>query len=256
MAALGLMLEGRTFWSGFRVFFRRDGWPAWVFAACTVGGMICYISSLRATSVAHVAVIYASVPFVAAALGWIFIGERPSVSAILASLAALGGIAVMVGLGSKGALTGDLLAFGMTITMALSMVLTRRFPGIPFLVAATVATLISGIVTWPFGRPLDVTTDQFAVLAAFGIVNSSVGFGLFTLGARYLPAVETALIGALDAPLSPLWVLLAFSEIPGPATIVGGLIVFVAVAIYLVVGATSKPAFEAATEALTPEPLP
>lgn len=256
MVVLGLMLEGRGFWSLFRVFLRREGWPAWVFAVGTVGGMTCYISSLRATSVAHVAVIYASVPFVAAALGWLCIGERPSVSAIVASFAALIGIAVMVGFGSEGALAGDLLAFGMTVTMALSMVLTRRFPTIPFLAAATLATLISGCVTWPFGHPLDVTMAQFGGLAAFGVINSAVGFGLFTLGARFLPAVETALIGALDAPLSPLWVWIGFAEVPDLSTCVGGAIVFVAVGVYLIVGATTRPPLEVGTAALTAEPLP
>jgi drug/metabolite transporter (DMT)-like permease len=256
MLALGLLLEGRQLATGLKIFVRRDGWPAWLFAACTVAGMICYITSLRATTVAHVAVIYASVPFVAAVLGWIFLAERPSISAIAASLAALVGIAVMAGFGSEGALAGDLLAFGMTLTMALSIVLTRRFRAIPFLPAAVLSALVSGIVCWPFGNPMSVSSSQMATLAAFGIVNSAVGFGLFTIGARFLPAIETALIGALDAPLSPLWVFLAFNEVPGPSTIVGGLIVFVSVAIYLVIGATSKPPLIAEIASLTPEPLP
>jgi drug/metabolite transporter (DMT)-like permease len=237
MLALGLALEGRQLVTGLSVFARRDGWPAWLFAACTIGGMICYITSLRATTVAHVAVIYASVPFVAAVLGWVFLAERPSISAIAASLAALVGIAVMAGFGSEGALVGDLLAFGMTFTMALSMVLTRRFRDIPFLPAAVLSALASALICWPFGDPMSVTASQMTTLAAFGIVNSAVGFGLFTIGARFLPAIETALIGALDAPLSPLWVWIAFNEVPGASTIVGGLIVFVAVGVYLVVGA-------------------
>lgn len=255
MLALGLTLEGRQLLIGLKAFTRRDGWPAWVFAACTVGGMICFITSLRETSVAHVSVIYASVPFVAAALGWLFIGERPSMSAILASLAALVGIAVMVGFGSDGTIHGDLLAFGMTATMALTIVLTRRFHQIPFMAAATASALLSGLICWPFGHPLDVTMDQIGMLALFGIVNSAVGFGLFTLGARLLPAVETALIGSLDAPLAPLWVWLIFAEVPTIPTMVGGFIVFLAVAIYLIVGATSKP-LRAEIDALTPEMLP
>lgn len=38
------------------------------------------------------------------------------------------------------------------------------------------------------------------LLALFGIVNFAVALPLYTLGARHLPAIETALIGALDAP--------------------------------------------------------
>jgi drug/metabolite transporter (DMT)-like permease len=54
--------------------------------------------------------------------------------------------------------------------------------------------------------------------------------------------VETALIGALDTPLAPLWVWLAFSETPGMNTIVGGLIVFVAVIGHIVASQKSQPA--------------
>jgi len=44
-----------------------------------------------------------------------------------------------------------------------------------------------------------------------------------------LPAIETALIGALDAPLAPVWVWLCFAETPSVETLIGGTIVFAAV---------------------------
>jgi drug/metabolite transporter (DMT)-like permease len=75
------------------------------------------------------------------------------------------------------------------------------------------------------------------VLALFGVVNSAVGLGLFTVGARFLPAIETALIGSLDAPLAPLWVWLAFDETPSTITLIGSLVVFTAVGVHLVISA-------------------
>ena len=57
------------------------------------------------------------------------------------------------------------------------------------------------------------------------------------LGARFLPAIETALIGSLDAPLAPLWVWLAFDETPSAITLIGALIVFTAVGIHLILSA-------------------
>jgi drug/metabolite transporter (DMT)-like permease len=245
-------LDGRRALNG----FFRMGWAGWLFAADGVFGMICYVTSLKTTTVAHVAVIYASIPFVAAAFAWVFLKERPAVSAIVASLTALIGIAIMVGLGNEGHWTGDLLAFGMTVTMAIGLVLARRYQTIPLTHAAFASTLFSGIVCWPLGAPLDITSGQTVLLALFGIVNSSVGFGLFTLGARFLPAVETALIGSLDAPLSPLWVWMVFGEVPGMSTIVGGLMVFVAVGVYLALSASHKPRVFDETPAFGPEVTP
>jgi len=41
--------------------------------------------------------------------------------------------------------------------------------------------------------------------------------------------MESALIGALDAPLAPLWVWLAFGETVSTATLLGGAIILLAV---------------------------
>jgi drug/metabolite transporter (DMT)-like permease len=76
---------------------------------------------------------------------------------------------------------------------------------------------------------LIVTPQQFAMLAAFGMTNSALGLTLFLLGSRYLPAIQTALISALDAPLAPLWVWLIFAETPSQTTLIGGTIVFLAI---------------------------
>ena len=50
----------------------------------------------------------------------------------------------------------------------------------------------------------------------------------------YLPAVRTALLSALETPMTPFWVWLAFAETPSPATLTGGTVVFAAVVWYVV----------------------
>lgn len=232
IAAVILALKRREAWAE----FRRMDWPSWFFAIVSALGMIFFITSLKHTTVAHVAVIYATVPFLAAALGWLVMREKPTASASTASLVALAGVAVMVGFSLEGGIFGDVLAFGMTLSMALMMVIARHYPGIPVMPAACLSALLSGLVCWPLGEPLAVTGHELFLLAMFGIVNSAVGLALFTLGARLLPAIETALIGALDAPLAPLWVWLVFSETPGASTMIGGAIVFIAVAAHLAAG--------------------
>lgn len=217
------------------------GWLGWFFVLQSSAGMILFLTALRATTVAHVAVIYATVPFIAAALSWVALRERPAGGAVISSLIALAGVAVMVGLGRDGALTGDLLALGMTFTMAVAMVVARHFPTMPFLHASCVSALLSGLVSWPFGDPLSVSGHDLLLLALFGLTTFAVGLPLFTLGARLLPAIETALIGSIDAPLAPLWVWLAFGETPSASTLIGGSIVFAAVGIHLVWGWSAIP---------------
>lgn len=224
---------------------RNLGWLGWLFVLQSGAGMIFFLTALRATTVAHVAVIYATVPFIAAALGWLAMRERPSAGAVAASLIALAGVAVMVGWGGDGTLRGDLLALGMTFTMAVAMVVARHYPDLPFLQASCMSALLSGLIAVPFGRPMHVSGHDILVLTLFGLTIFGVGLPLFTLGARRLPPIDTALIGSLDAPLAPLWVWLAFRETPSASTMMGGAIVFAAVGLHLFRGAaavTPRPA--------------
>ncbi len=219
---------------------RGMGWRGWFFVLQSAAGMACYLAALRHTSVANVAVIYATAPFLAAALGWVVLHEKPGRSSIIASAVALGGVSIMVGFGTAGGLIGDLLALGMTWSMASTMVIARHYREIPIMLTACISSLLSGLLAWPFGTPLAVSGHQLSLLALFGIVNFAIGLPLFTYGAKLLPPIETALIGALDAPLAPLWVWLAFNETPGAGSIVGGIIVFFAVAVHLIVGETAQ----------------
>lgn len=220
--------------------FAGIGRPGMVFAGVSGIGMLFFITSLRHTTVAHVAIIYATVPFVAAGLAWLALGERPSRAALTASLVALAGVTAMVGLASEGSLFGDLLAFGMTASMAVMMVISRAYPGIPIMPAACLSALLSAIAAMPFGTLMLGSTDELFMLALFGLVNSALGLSLFTLGARLLPAIETALIGSLDAPLAPLLVWIFVGERPLATTVVGGIVVFAAVAGHILAGSAAR----------------
>ena len=52
---------------------------------------------------------------------------------------------------------------------------------------------------------------------------------LFTTGAPKIPAGEAALMGVLEVVLAPIWVWLAFDEVPSGATLLGGGLVLAAV---------------------------
>jgi drug/metabolite transporter (DMT)-like permease len=60
-----------------------------------------------------------------------------------------------------------------------------------------------------------------------------MGLGLIflTVGARLIRAAEVALISLLEIVLGPLWVWIARSEQPATGTLVGGVVVLVAVAV-------------------------
>ena len=234
-----MLLKPKTWRQEFRNLTRG---PELAYILLSICGMIAFITSFRYTSVAHGAVIYATIPFMAGALGWLLLAEMPSRAALLASCAALTGVILMVSYGTDGGWFGDLLAFLMTAKMAISIIMVRRYPDMSATAAAGVAAIIAALICWPLGTPLDVTGTQLLALAAFGIVNSAFGLGFFILGSRRIPAIETALIGALETPLAPLWVLIAFSETPDINTVIGGAIVMSAVLFHILSAQRRVPA--------------
>lgn len=237
IAMVILWRQGRAPLAG----FWQLGTGGWLVTGLSTLGMVCFIASLKLSSVAHVSIIYATVPFLAAGLGWALLREMPSRSAVAASLAALCGVGLTVGNGGDGDLRGDALALVMTACLAAIMAVARKWPQIPMLHAALLTTLVSAAIAWWPSSPLQPDGMQWLWLALFGLINSALGLALFSVGARHLPAMETALLGALDGALAPVWVWLAFAETPSPSTIAGGAIVFAAVAAHLWRAAGGRP---------------
>ncbi|QEX22181.1 hypothetical protein FRZ61_21110 [Hypericibacter adhaerens] len=210
------------------------GWPGLAVVALSSSGMIFFIHAFRHTSVADVAIIYAAAPFVTAGIAWSWLKERPGRGTLVAAAIAFVGVVVMVGGAlSLGSWLGDLFALAMTLSLSLMMVVIRRHKDRPMTAVAGLSPLLTALLVWPLATPGSAGSADLLHLALFGILQNGLGLLLLTWGTRLLPAAEGALIGALDAPLAPIWVWLAFSEIPPSTTLIGGAIVMAAVLGYL-----------------------
>jgi drug/metabolite transporter (DMT)-like permease len=216
-----------------RRIFRPMGWPGIAVALLNTVGMMCFIGSMRLTSVADVTVIYATLPFMTAPIVWLWFKERPSSRTLLAGLIAVAGVIIMVGgasSGSDSSIEGCLLGLLMTVTMAFTTSIARRYPGIPMIQAVCLSCFLGSVICFPMAAPTEtVTALDFINLALFGLLNMGLGLALYVVGAKYIPAAEAALLSILETPLAPLWVWIFFAEVPRNATLWGGGIVLIAV---------------------------
>jgi drug/metabolite transporter (DMT)-like permease len=191
---------------------------------------ICFLNALRLTSVADVMVVGATAPFFTAALAWLLIGERERATTLVASLLAVLGMAAMMGGALQaGDISGDLLALAMTVSMALVMVLIRRKAEVSMLPAVCLSAFLCVVFVLPRAEPLAVGGRELFLLALFGVTQLGLGLLLLALGIRHVSATRSALINVLDSPLAPVWVWLAFGEVPAWSTVVGGAVVMAAV---------------------------
>jgi drug/metabolite transporter (DMT)-like permease len=204
-------------------------WHGLIVVLCAGIGMICFVASNELTSVANVAVLYATLPFMTAGLAWAWIGERPSRRTIIASGAALAGVVVMArGSIHGGHLWGDIIAIAMTVLTAVMMVTVRRHRDTPILEAVMAGGLVAMVAGLAFGAPASASALDLGFLALFGVLTMGGGMALFTVGARRIPSAQAALLGAVETPLAPLWVWLAFAEVPPGTTFIGGALILTA----------------------------
>lgn len=207
------------------------GWRGWVLATVGSVASIAFIASFKLTYVANVAVIYATVPFVAAFFERLALGERFRRSTMTAAGVSLIGVAIMVfgGIGT-GNLLGDSLAIAMTFGSALYMVLIRVFRETPVVLAGAASSLQLFVFGWFVTDPLAVSRDDVLLLVLFGMAFS-LAVILWTEGTRLIPAAESGLLGAADVPLALLFAWIILAELPPAASFLGGGIVLAAVVV-------------------------
>lgn len=207
----------------------RIGPSGWMLA--TVGSLssVAFIYAFKLTYVANVAVIYATAPFIAAALGWLLMREAVQPRTLIAAVLSLAGVAVMVA-GDFGAIsfTGELLALAMTIGCALYMVLIRRFRDVPAVWAGGVSALQLFAVGWLMSDPLAVSGRDMALLVAFGL-SFAAAVVLWTEGTKLIPAAQSGLLGTAETPFAVALAWLLLGELPPSASLIGGAIVLAAV---------------------------
>ena len=226
----GLIITAYVLWRGSAASASlRLGWRGWLLATVGAAASIAFISAFKQGFVANAAVIYATVPFVAALLARLMLGESFRLQTLVAGLVSAMGVAFMVIAGlSAGNPLGDFLALLMTFLSALYVVLIRMFRDTPVVWAGAVSAFMLFALGWLVTDPMAVTSRDMALLAAFG-TSFALAVILWTEGARLIPASEAGLLGSAEVPFAILFAWLLLAELPPAASLIGGAVVLAAV---------------------------
>ena len=221
--------------------FVRTGRPGLVVAVSLGLGSACYVFALLLTTVANALFIISAAPFMTAVLGWIVLRERVRPMTWFTMSIALAGIAVMVFNGIQGGrLLGNIVAFGPPVSFAIMLVTLRLAGDRDMIPAICLAGLVGAALGFSMSDSLALSRHDLALCLFLGVVQYTGGFVLITLGARYLPAAEVALLSLAETVLAPIWVWLGVGEVPALLTLAGGAIVVSAVVAQAVTGMRSS----------------
>jgi drug/metabolite transporter (DMT)-like permease len=212
----------------------RMGSAGGVAVAISVLSTISYIFALNSTTVANVMIVYATLPFIAALISYVWIEERVTFRLLGAGLAALTGIFMMAGAAATAKdVVGIFWAFVMTATFAAQIVHTKVHPKLDLNIALALAAGACGLIAIPFMEPGLPSPAALLACALYGGLTSGFAYVLALNGGRYIAAGEAGFIQMLDVVLGPLLVWIFFGEQPGATVLAGGAIVLIAVSWYL-----------------------
>ena len=228
-----LIKEGLGFYKNF-LKIGLSGVLGGIFLATAFTG---FIYSITITTAAVTLFMLAAMPFIAAIFGYIFLGEILKRSTLIAMVIAFVGVCVMIVNDSiSGTIYGALLGFLSATGFALYTVTIRWKPETPKFTTVVLAGLFCTIVSFVF---LGLSFESFETMP---IKNSylsvlhglfvATGLILYSLGAKYLPSAELALLSLMEVVGGVLWVWLpvfGINETPSLTVIIGGLIITIAV---------------------------
>jgi drug/metabolite transporter (DMT)-like permease len=209
--------------------FRSMGTAGFAVAVCTAVASGSFIVALNHASVANVLFLQAVAPIAAALLAWIALGESITRRAWVAMAVAIVGVGLMVGGPGSGGVLGVVVSLVMTLAFAVGIVITRHKRDVSMAPAICLSQLLVVLAVAPFAHPSTATGRDLALLMLLGVGQMGLGLAFLTVGARLIPAAEVALITLLEVVLGPLWVWIALAERPATATIIGGVVVILAV---------------------------
>jgi drug/metabolite transporter (DMT)-like permease len=193
-----------------------------------------YISSLRFTSIAAATVLATSTPIWVGLAAPLLLGERLTRYVVAGLMVALmgGGLIGLEGSGSGGqSLLGNALALSSALTGAAYLIIGRRlrphlslvaYTSIVYGMAALTLLLLTLLAQQPLlGYPLQV----YILCLLMALVPQLLGHSSYNYALGFLPVAYVS-IAVISEPVgASLLGWLLFEEIPGPATIVGGILI-------------------------------
>ena len=215
---------------------------------CGLGvAMITFIWSITNTSAAVTLLCLASMPFITALLGFLFLKEKISLTVWISIIVAAFGISVMafdnVGQNSlPGFIFGLISALGFSV-FSVSLRWRKETPKFTTVaIAGLFCFLFSTVMISSSGLNFLTTGKNEALFATHGTLVC-LGLILYSIGSKNIPAAELTLLSLTEVIGGIFWVWLPWlgiNEIPSTNTVIGGFFIFISLFYYSLVMQTNR----------------
>ena len=222
---------------------RMGGLKTLISGVLLSGAMLCNVVALKYTTVAVAVFVMAAAPILAALLGRLFLGEEVRARTWLSIVMAVLGIGIMVGgrlqIGDTVGVAVAILGIVFFGVYAVSLRIGKNVDMTPAVFyGGAIGTAVSLAASIGTGVGLAIPWIEAMWCSLLGVVQLGLGSVLFALAAQGVPAVQLTLFALGEPLLAPVWVWLVLGDVPTVTTLIGGAVLFAALA--LQISATKK----------------
>ena len=209
--------------------------------------MITFIWSITNTTAAVTLLCLASMPFITALLGFLFLKEKITTNVWLSILIATIGIVIMaLGDFEKGSLICFMFGIISSIGFSVFSVTLRWRKETPKFTTVSFAGLFCAIVsTFVIINSQTSFTSTSLNQGLFAVHGTLVCLGLilYSIGSKAIPAAELTLLSLTEVIGGIFWVwltLFGINEVPSNTTVIGGFLIFLSIVYYSLLDKDSK----------------
>ena len=212
--------------------FKDAGTPAIWGGLVMSLSFIAFVVSMTNTTVANVVFIISTQTMFLAIFGYFYLKEKVSLISFISILLAMSGIIVMVGDSlSSGSLFGNLVALAIPINFSILVMIIRKNKNLDMVPAIFYSGIFSVIYGIVLSESFIFTNHDILMGFFLGVPQLAFGFICITIGSRSTPSATIGLLMLSETICAPIWVLLFLNEIPPVSTLIGGLIIIIAIII-------------------------
>ncbi|MEO2003745.1 MAG: DMT family transporter [Candidatus Poribacteria bacterium] len=197
---------------------------------------ITFIVTASMTTAASAIVLQYTSPMWVVLLSPFLLGERVPRGEAAILLIAMAGIAVIFLGAPVGARLPVVIGIGSGVSYAFVQLTVRGLRRVHPATVACVNAIGSALLLLPavfVWGSFALTGRQFLLMAVLGLVPFAFPYVLYAYAARHVQAYRAALIVLLEIVLTPIWTYLVVGEEPPRSTLVGGVLILVSVATWV-----------------------
>ncbi|MBB6217787.1 drug/metabolite transporter (DMT)-like permease [Anaerosolibacter carboniphilus] len=201
------------------------------------GTVISFVIANKLTTAANAILLQYTAPIYVAVFGFVVLKEKTTkLDWVVIGVIIAGMILFFIDDFEMKNVLGNIIAIISGITFAATVLLMRKQKNESPLESILLGNILTAMIGVPFMFQSAPSSSSWIGLILLGTIQLGLPYILYAKAIKSVTALEAVLIPVIEPIVNPIWVFLLLGEVPGRWSILGGIIVVIAVTLRCVIG--------------------